>query len=248
MPIYIAVVNQKGGVGKTSTCVNLGAALVRQGFSVMAVDADHQKSMTDWMLIRDPSGFPFPVMEMSHPQLHRKLPEIVGGSSYDFVLVDCPPGGEGKEKAESVSRSAVMLADIVLVPLKPEPLDFMATGQLKSLLRDISVFKPDMVTAVVINCRETVGNMSDEARDSAADYLVEDGINLKVLKAEIYKRVVIAKSVIDGVTVFDFKPKPKYARESVQKAIEEYLALAKEVLECLNLQVPSEVCPDLVEA
>lgn len=234
MPKYIAVVNQKGGVGKTSTCVNLCGAFELQGNKVLAVDADHQKSLTDWMQLADPPKFPFSVLEMCHAQLHRKLPEIADAAGYDYVLIDCPPGGQDRSQRDDISRSAIVLADIVLVPLPPGVLDFLAVGRLKRLLAEACTFKPDLKIAVLINKRRTTGKMSKTARNDAGQFLADEGINLIVLETEIFERSVINEAAADGVTVIDYTPKSKSSREAVEKATAEYLALAKEIETCLN--------------
>ena len=50
----IAIANQKGGVGKTTTCVNLGIGLARAGKKVLLVEADAQGSMAVSLGIREP--------------------------------------------------------------------------------------------------------------------------------------------------------------------------------------------------
>jgi chromosome partitioning protein len=52
----IAFMNQKGGVGKTTTCVNLGAALARRGMRVLLVDMDPQSNLTVHMDVKPDSG------------------------------------------------------------------------------------------------------------------------------------------------------------------------------------------------
>jgi chromosome partitioning protein len=239
MPKYIAVVNQKGGVGKTSTCVNLCAALELQGYKILAVDADQQKSLTDWMNLADPPRFTFGVIEMCHAQLHRKLPEIADAANYDFVVVDCPPGGQDRSDKDDISRSAIVLADMVLVPLQPGPLDFLAVGRLKKLLVQACTYKPELLIAVLISRRKASGRMSRTAGSEAGQFLAEAGLNLKILESEIYERTVIAEAVVDGASVIGYTPKQKSAREAVEKATAEYLNLSKEIAKCLMVVAPS---------
>ena len=61
MTKVIAIANQKGGVGKTSTTVNLGAGLVRQGFDVLLVDMDSQANLTMALGFQNPDDMQFTI-------------------------------------------------------------------------------------------------------------------------------------------------------------------------------------------
>ena len=61
MTKVIAIANQKGGVGKTSTAVNLGAGLVRQGYAVLAIDFDPQANLTMALGFKSPDDMDYTV-------------------------------------------------------------------------------------------------------------------------------------------------------------------------------------------
>ena len=61
MTKVIAIANQKGGVGKTSTAVNLGAGLVRQGYDVLLIDLDSQANLTMALGYQNPDDMEYTI-------------------------------------------------------------------------------------------------------------------------------------------------------------------------------------------
>lgn len=110
----VAIVNQKGGVGKTTVTMQLGAALSRR-YRVLVVDVDRQQSTVWWAEnVRD--RLPFDFAGNQNPKVLTGLREL--RAEYDFILVDTP----GSLDDTSVVEAVLDAADYVVVPLTPEPL------------------------------------------------------------------------------------------------------------------------------
>ena len=73
------------------------------------------------------------VMTHPHEDIHRKVREMAT-KGYDIILIDCPPGASqsltGKDSQTSISRMAILSADVVIVPVRPSMLDYLASHQL----------------------------------------------------------------------------------------------------------------------
>jgi chromosome partitioning protein len=121
MTSVLAVVNGKGGVGKTTTAVNL-AALLAEERRVLLVDADPQEAgSAAWWLDRDGTGAPFDVAKETDVGLLGRLRDVDG---YDLVVVDTPPRLDSE-----VLRAVVDLADLTVCPSPPAALDLAALVQ-----------------------------------------------------------------------------------------------------------------------
>jgi chromosome partitioning protein len=126
----IAVGNLKGGTGKSTIAVNLACALRDTDRTVALVDADPQGSATDWH-----AGGGLPVLVESLPlsgqrEAQRWVARVLSlKAGADYVVVDLPP------QADSGIASALLLADLLLVPVSPSGVDLRATGRALDLLR-----------------------------------------------------------------------------------------------------------------
>lgn len=227
MAMSIAVANNKGGCGKTTTTINLAGGLVAAGYAVLVVDADPQASATEWRNAREDSALPFEIVSMATATIHKELPKICAKASYEVVLIDCPPGGAGKNnRNDDITRSAMLAADAVILPVQPTAVDYRASSNVLPLLQDILFYKPGLRILVLLNRKLPNNRSGRDAREAAAQFFSLDGVPIRILDTEIGNRTAFADSAIVGQTVLDYAPGSKAAGEMAD--------LTREVIEkCL---------------
>lgn len=230
MAYVIAVANQKGGCGKTTISMNVAGCLARAGYKVLLVDADPQASAIQWRNNHEESALPFHVQSFPFPTLHKELPQQIDQSGYEIVLIDCPPGAAAKPDGKrDITRSALLVAHAVLMPVRPTPLDYQASATILPLLQDVSFMRGNQKLAVllVINGKPpSRTRLGAEARAAAEQIFAVEGMNIRVLETEICTRQTYAEAPSAGKVVVDYDPE--------SKASEEIRRLTQEVLECLN--------------
>jgi chromosome partitioning protein len=207
--MIVALLNQKGGVGKTTLALHLAGAWARQGCRVTVIDADPQGSALDWSEQRAKEGRPrlFGVLGLARDTLHREAPEIARG--VDHVLIDGPP------RIAALMRSALLASDLVLVPAQPSPFDGWASGEMLNLIREARIFRPELVARFVLNRCAARTIIARETGDALAEH------DPPVLAARIGQRVAFADAARTGQLVFEV--------ESGHAASREIIALANEI-------------------
>ncbi len=128
--MIVALLNQKGGVGKTTLALHLAGHWGRQRKRVTLIDADPQGSALDWSEQRAWRRFArlFGVVGLARDTLHREAPELARDA--DHVVIEGPP------RIAALLRSALLAADAVLVPAQPSPFDGWASAEMLGLIAE----------------------------------------------------------------------------------------------------------------
>jgi len=196
--MIISVLNQKGGVGKTTLAVHLAMALAKRGERVLLLDADVQGSALDWSASRE-SAAPFSVVGLPKATLHREAPKFL--EDYRHIVIDGPP------RVYDVARSAILASDFVLIPIQPSPYDIWAARDIVDLVKEASTFNENLQSVFVINRKIVNTAIGRDVIEALATY------DLPVLASEICQRVAFAESAANGSTVLEDAPESLAARE-----------------------------------
>lgn len=190
--MLIAVAGLKGGIGKTTVTLHLAGEAFARGMRVLVVDADVQRSALTWADVATEAKQAAPLVVAMSSALHKQLPPLA--KDYDLTIVDAPPRGD------VLTRAALMVVDLVLLPTGPAPTDFWALQGTMDLLEQAQALRPELQARLLLNRLQPRQRLSATARDALGS------LGAPVLEASLGMRTAFAESLAGGQTVATFAP------------------------------------------
>lgn len=194
----ILIANQKGGVGKSTICTNFASVLAQQGKDVLLLDADRQTSASEWHMERKLTYPECPKINcvQKYGAIDDTLEDL--DSRYQYIIVDVA----GRDSDEM--RSAMVVADILLMPIKPSQTDLNVLPTMNEIIKKSKRVNPKLSSYAFLSIAPTNNKVTeiDQARNVILEYS-----DIKLLESVIFDRKVYRDAMAEGLGVTEMQGK-----------------------------------------
>ena len=152
----VSLVNQKGGVSKSTTSVHLAYWLIKKKkIKTLLIDADSQRSSSLWVEGMESVEIPFKVIG-SPDELLEQIPELA--ADYDYLIID------GPASLSEATRAILFRSDLAFIPVQPTGVDLRSASDAMRLVKQAQSVRGGLPKAVMFLSRAVKGTkLKDEA-------------------------------------------------------------------------------------
>ena len=211
----IAVLNQKGGCGKSTIAITLADGLLREGKQVTLIDTDTQQTSGDWAAMAAHNDLKAPlVMGITRPTLDveiKNLPDV-----YDYAVIDSISGLS--PFSMQIVASTIKAADLVVIPILPSSFDMWATSKVVDMIEERRAITEGKPKAAFLMNMVRPGTQMKEALEGAVGKLSLPHFDTEFVLAEDFR-----KPMTQGKTVFalpDSNPNKRRAQCFIEEVKE----------------------------
>jgi chromosome partitioning protein len=187
--MIVAIASTKGGAGKTTMAVNLAIARAAEKRNVLLIDGDEQESAASFTALRGESPG-YSLVRCHDVKLKGQIERQA--SKYDDIIVDVG-GTDG-----GALRAALLVTDMVAIPVIPTVFDCWATSQMVDLVNEARQYNKDLRAVAFLNCCSPYGDSSANATK-----FIESLDGVQVLNVRVGKRVSFSKYAEKGKSVLE---------------------------------------------
>lgn len=204
--MIISFVNQKGGVGKTTTAINLAIGLKKKNYNLVFIDADPQGSAIQWHAIEGNKSFEI----LHHPSPIHATDIRQLSMNYDYVIIDAPPA------IGDISKAILAVTDLAIIPLSPSALDVWSCWGTLKMIDEIRPLNSDIEVKLLINRKIPGTKIGRDSREAMEEFQMD------VFNTELCQRVAFIDAMTSGVSVMQYAPHSKAAGE-IERLCEEII-------------------------
>jgi chromosome partitioning protein len=216
--MIIAFAGQKGGAGKSTAAISVACEWHARGHRVLLVDGDPQGTASTWAAVASEASRQPPAVVAMGATMHQPGQLARVGAAFDRIVIDCPP------RHDAIQRSALMVADVAILPCGPSASDAWALAAGIALVVEAQALRPTLRAAVLLTRLSAATALSRGARG------VVEGAGLPVLRASLGYRVAFAEALAAGQGPAQYAP-GDVARLEVEHLVDELEQLAGVILE-----------------